>query len=242
LVDKNKSDISILGIIPARGGSKRLPKKNIKKLIDKPLIAWTIERTNSSKLLTKTIINTDDKEIAEVAQKYGGNVPFLRPKELATDEASSYDVIFHTIDFFEKKGEYFDYIALFEPTSPLRKDDDIDKALSLLIEKSDEADSLISLGEVHLENPLWMKKISNNFVQNYLNKEEMPARSQELERAYFPYGVIYASKISTLRKYRTFYQPKTIPYLVERWQNYEIDDYYDFVCIEAILKERGKKK
>lgn len=242
MVNKKKNlEKRVLGIIPARGGSKRLPRKNIKILIDKPLIAWTIERTNCSKILTKTIVNTDDEEIAQVAKKYGGEVPFLRPESLASDEASSYDVIFHTINFFEEKGEFFDYVALFEPTSPLRKENDIDKALSLLIEKNEEADCLISMGEVHLENPLWMKKISNNFVKNYLD-EEIPMRSQELEIAYFPYGVIYVSKISTLRKYRTFYQPRTIPYLIERWQNYEIDDYYDFLCIEAILKDRGKLK
>jgi len=230
----------ILGIIPARGGSKRLPKKNIKTLIDKPLIAWTIEQTKKSKLITKTIVNTDDKEIAEISKKYGGDIPFLRPDHLARDESSSVDVIIHTLDYFENQDISFDIIALFEPTSPLRQDNDIDNALKLFLEKQNKADSIISVGEVHLENPLWMKKIEDNYVTNYLQADNIPSRSQELQKAYFPYGVIYASKVSTLRKHRTFYQKRTIPYLIERWQNYEIDDIYDFHCIETILKVRGK--
>jgi CMP-N,N'-diacetyllegionaminic acid synthase len=127
---KNKK---IIAIIPARGGSKGLPGKNIKRLAGKPLIAWTIEQAKKSGWIDKLIVDTDDEKIAEIARKYGAEVPFLRPKELAQDKSSIYDVIFHALDWFKKIGLDFDSVALLEPTSPLRKDDDIDNAVRLFL-------------------------------------------------------------------------------------------------------------
>src|SRR3990172_8434607 len=142
---------SVLGIIPARGGSKGLSRKNIRLLAGKPLIAWTIEQANTSKYLDKVIVNTDDQQIADTAKKYGADVPFLRPRELAGDTTPMIDVIFHTLNFFKNSGTAFDYLALLEPTSPLRADHDIDNAIQKLISETD-ADSLVSVGEVHLEH------------------------------------------------------------------------------------------
>lgn len=230
----------IIAIIPARGGSKGLPKKNIKILLGKPLIAWTIEKAKKSKLIDKLIVNTDSKKIAEIAQKYGAEVPFLRPKELAQDKSSIYDVIFHTLDWFKKNGSKFDIVILLEPTSPLRKEEDIDDAIKLFLKNYKRADSLVSVGEIHLENPSITLKIDRKYVKPYMKTDF--SRRQELPKVYFPYGVIYLSKIGMLKKYRKFYQKRTIPYLIERWQNYEIDDIYDFICIEAVLKQRLKKK
>ena len=234
----SSNNVTILGIIPARGGSKRLPEKNIKLLIDKPLIAWTIEQTKKSKLLTKTIISTENEQIAEVARNYGGIVPFLRPEEFARDNSSSYELIFHALDFYEERGEKFDLVALFEPTSPLRADTDIDNAITKFIANYDKADSLISIGKIHLENPRYAKRIQDEFIIPYCQEVTDLANDE----AYFPYGVIYLSKVASLRKYKSFYQPKSIYYIIKRWQNYEVDDIYDFHCIEAILKMRGDNK
>ena len=236
----SESKNKILGIIPARGGSKRLPGKNVKMLVNKPLIAWTVEQANKSKLLTKTIVSTDDEEIANVAKQYGGNVPFMRPPHLAKDDSSSYDVIYHALDYFEEQGEKYDIVALLEPTSPLRKDDDIDKAISYFLENVDKGDSLISVGKVHLEHPAYVKTISNDYLSPYCKEKEDSSDSTPKE-PYFPYGVIYISKVSALKKHNSFYQPKSIPYTIERWQNYEVDDIFDFCCIEAIIKIRGMK-
>lgn len=236
---KNKK---ILAMIPARSGSKRLPGKNIKKLLGKPLIAWTIEQAKKSKYIDKLIVSTDYEKIAEISKKYGAEVPFLRPKELARDDSPSIDAIFHAIHWFEARGEYYDILIVLEPTSPLRKDDDIDKAIKLFFESFEKADSLVSVGEVHLENPYITKKIKAGFLRPVIKTDKIFYQSRQLPKVYFPYGVIYLSKVDALKKYKTVYQEKIIPYFIERWQNYEIDDIYDFMCVEAIIKQRLKEK
>lgn len=234
---KNKK---IIAIIPARGGSKGLPKKNIKLLAGKPLIAWTIEQAKKSKLIDKLIVNTDSQEIAKIAEKYGAEVPFIRQKELAQDNSSIYDVIFDTLDRFNKNGSEFDIVVLLEPTSPLRKEGDIDKAINLFLKNYEKTDSLVSVGQIHTENPSITLKTEGELIKPYMKTDF--SRRQDFPKAYFPYGVIYISKTDALRKTRKFYQKKTAYYLIERWQNYEIDDVYDFICVEAIMKQKLNKK
>jgi len=237
---KNKK---IIAIIPARGGSKGIPKKNIKIIAGKPLIAYTIEPALKSKYLERVIVSTDSQEITEVAKKYGVEVPFLRPKELARDDSPVIDALFHALSWFEKRGECFDVVVLLEPTSPLRKDDDIDNAIKLFLKNYDKTDSLIGIGEIHsdTQHPYGViKKIEAGYVKPFIKHKE-PYQRQQLKKAYSVYGGIYISKVDTLKKYKTFYQKRTTPYFIERWQNYEIDDIYDFICVEAILKERLKK-
>jgi len=232
---------SFLAIIPARGGSKGLPRKNIKDLLGKPLISWSIEAGLKSKYIDEVMVTTDDKEIANISKLYGANVPFLRPKELATDTATSFDAIVHTINFYkEKLRREFDYIVLLEPTSPLREDDDIDNMIEKLISDKD-VDSIISIGEVH-EHPSIMKKIVNSSLESYCKELEMKSRRQDNEMAFFPYGVAYIIKTATLFKEKTFYSSKNTFYKIKRYQCYEIDDIYDFLAIENILKyEKGFK-
>ena len=224
------SGLNILAIIPARGGSKRLPGKNIKPLVGKPLIAWTIEQAKKSSLIGTVIVNTDSPQIAKIAKRYGALVPFLRPAHLATDTATSADMVLHTLKFYEQSNVSFDIIVLLEPTSPLRADDDIDKALTLFIKKFTDMDGLVSVGAVHLEKPDILKKVTRGTVAPLFKKSP--------SEGFFPYGVIYAVKTSAFKKHPTFYQKKTLAYPLERWQNYEIDDLYDFLCIEAVLKNR----
>jgi len=233
---KNKK---ILAFIPARGGSKGLPGKNIKILLDKPLIAWSIEQALRSSYIDRTVVSTDSPKIASIARRYGAQVPFLRPKKLATGKAKTIDVILHALRYLKDKKEDFDYIVLLEPTSPLRKIGDLDAAIKILINHDDIADSLISVGEIRLENPYIAKAIVNGYVKPLiLEGPKKNFQRQQLPKTYFPYGVIYASKVEVLKKKRTFYHERAIPFFIERWQNYEIDDIYDFVCIESILKER----
>ena len=234
-------EMSILGIIPARGGSKGLPGKNVLELSGKPLIAWSIERAISSRYLDKVIVSTDDKKIAETAEKYGAEIPFLRPREIAVDTTPMIDVIVHAVDYFKARNLSYDYIALFEPTSPLRKKDDIDNAIEQLIDNEKDADSLVSLGEVHMEHPSIVKIINSGYVSPYESDTGKITRRQELGKVYFPYGVIYLSKTEKLIEEGTFYQERTLPFYIERWQNYEIDDIYDFKCIEAVMKHEIKE-
>ncbi|MGZ7095272.1 MAG: acylneuraminate cytidylyltransferase family protein [Methanobacterium sp.] len=222
----------ILCIIPARGGSKRLTGKNILDLCGKPLIAWTIEQARASKYLDKIIVSTDDEEIARISREYGAEVPFLRPAQFAEDDSPTIDAIKHAIEFLKNQGELYDILVLLEPTSPLRKKDDIDKAINIFLKENYRSDSLVSLGKVHLEDPVIMKKVDSGLVKPFI---DVNMHQSDFE-AYFPYGVIYLSKIDKLLQNKTFYQDHTVPYLIERWQNYEVDDIYDFICIESIMK------
>jgi CMP-N,N'-diacetyllegionaminic acid synthase len=228
-------DKRVLALITARGASKRLPGKNIKLLLGKPLVAWTIEQALKSKFCDKVIVSTDSSAIAEISRQFKAEVPFMRPKELATDAASSLDVVFHSLEFLRLKEEEFDYLALLEPTSPLRKKGDIDRAISLLVDNP-KADALISLGRVHLEHPMLVKRMENDFVKPYTNLPQIH-QSQQADEAYFPYGVIYLSKVDSLYKNKTFYPERSIPMLIERWQNYEVDDAEDFLVIEKMMQE-----
>ena len=184
----------ILAIIPARGGSKGLPNKNIKLLNGKPLIAWTIEQAKNSKYIDEVFVTTDCNKIADVAETFGIKVPFLRPPELSTDTASSMDVVEHVISFFKKNAILFDFIVLLEPTSPLRKENDIDNAICSCI-SNEFADGIISLGEVHMEHPMIVKKIDDNGnITSYIDDIKKITQRQQADKAYFPYGVIYMIK------------------------------------------------
>ncbi len=231
---KNKR---IIAIVPARGGSKGLPKKNILEINGKPLIAWTIGSALQSKLIDKVFVSTDSEEIALMAEKYGTKVPFLRPDEFAKDSSPSSEAILHAIESFRNNNEIFDYIALLEPTSPLRKKNDIDLAIKKLLD-NEKVDSLVSVGEVHTEHPMIIKKMdSEGFVSPYVDNIKSIYQRQQADKAYFPYGVIYLSKIDSYEKHKTFYLKKTLSYEIERWQNYEIDDKIDFIIVEQIIKK-----
>lgn len=228
---------TFLAIIPARGGSKGLPGKNIKEICSKPLIAWSIEVGVKSKYVDELMVTTDYQDIADIAKKYGANVPFLRPDFLASDTATSFDAIKHTIDFYKNElHKEFDYIVLLEPTSPLREDYDIDNMIEKIVNNENKFDSIVSIGEVH-EHPSIMKKIiNNNHLSSYCQELEMKTRRQDNDTAYFPYGVAYIVKTKSLLEEETFYTKRNTFYEIKRYQCYEIDDIYDFLAIENIMK------
>ncbi len=226
---------TFLAIIPARGGSKRLSRKNILPLLGKPLIGWTIEQAKKSKYLDRIIVSTENEEISEVSKSFGAEV-LKRPEDLAQDDTPTSDVIIHVIEALKKEGFKYDFIVLLEPTSPLRKDDDIDNAIEIISNNS-YADSLVSLGEIHLEHPEYVKILGDDgFIYPYCENNIKHHRRQDLPKAYFPYGVVYICKTEIFKEKRTFYTEITIPYIIDRWQNYEIDDIYDLLCIENIFK------
>lgn len=231
------NDNKILAIIPARGGSKGLKSKNIKELCSKPLIAWSIESALKSKYIDKIMVTTDSQEIADISKQYGADVPFLRPPELSSDTATTFDAVKHTIDFYKNdKNMEFDYIVLLEPTSPLREDDDIDNMIEKIVGCSDGFDSIVSIGEVH-EHPSIMKKIvDNDSLESYCQELEMKSRRQDNDTAYFPYGVAYIVKTKALLEEKTFYTARNTFYEIKRYQCYEIDDIYDFLAVENIMK------
>lgn len=229
-------DKKILAIVTARGGSKGLPGKNVKELNGKPLIAWTIGQIKESVYLDRAFISTDSKEIAKVSEDYGIAVPELRPSELAQDDTSSMDVLEYTISKLEKQEEFFDYMILLEPTSPLRKKGDIDRMIEIAVDNP-QADGVISLGRVHQEHPSIIKRLNNDgFIVPYVSNLKISYQRQLEDAAFFPYGVGYLMKIGRFKETHSIYMEKMLPYYIERWQNYEVDDIYDFKCIETIMK------
>jgi CMP-N,N'-diacetyllegionaminic acid synthase len=230
---------SVIGIIPARSGSKRLKKKNIINICGKPLIAWTIEKALLSKYLDAIVVTTDSHEIANIAKSFGAEVPCLRPADIATDNSSSYEAIKHILENYLPRK--FDYSVLLEPTSPLREDDDIDRVIEQLSSNSKNFDSIITLGKISLEHPSRIKKFSNlseNSIQPFCTELSLGNERKIIENAYFPYGVAYMAKTSILLNEMTFYTERCMGFLIQRYQNYEIDDLYDLLCVEAIMKNK----
>ncbi|HBI59665.1 MAG TPA: acylneuraminate cytidylyltransferase family protein [Lachnospiraceae bacterium] len=231
----------ILAVVTARGGSKGLPGKNIKELNGKPLIAWTIGHMMGSELIDYSIVSTDSAEIARVSEHYGVSVPDLRPDHLSTDTASSIDVLEYVIGSEEDKGRLYDYVLLLEPTSPLRKRDDLDNMIRLAGDNPDR-DGVISVGKVQLEHPMIVKKIAEDgTIVPYVETTASIYQRQQHDEALFPYGVGYLIKVSVLKEKHTIYTSNILPYYIERWQNYEIDDIYDFKCIETVMRMESDK-
>lgn len=229
----------ILALILARGGSKGLPRKNVKILNGKPLIAWSIEQGKQSKYIDKVVVSTEDKEIADVSKKYGADVPFYRPKELASDTASSMDAVFHAINWLENAGEKFDILVLLEPTSPLRESSDLDTAIETLLANK-TAQSIVGISKVESVHPIFLSKIKNNLLKPYVGKKFNTKRRQDIDDLYFFEGSLYISYIEALKEKKGFYHDKTMGYIVPKWKSFEIDDMTDFIIIETLLKAKEK--
>lgn len=197
----------ILGIITARGGSKGVPGKNIKLLGSLPLLAYTTNAANTAVCLDKTIISTDDTAIAAVAKEYQIEVPFIRPTDLATDTASSIDVVQHAVAYLELQGEFFDAVCLLQPTSPFRPKGFIDKAIQKFIR--DKADALVSVLPVpHEFNPHWVfEPNEKGLLQIATGDKEIIKRRQDLPQAFFRDGAIYITKTSVIKE-GSFYGTK----------------------------------
>lgn len=226
----------VLAIIPARGGSKGLPGKNIRPLCGKPLIGWSIEKARKSRYLDMVLVTTDSQEIATVAAQFGAHVPFLRPAELATDQSSTYDAIRHALHHLEEnESKSFDFIVLLEPTSPLREDDDIDCMLEKLVAAQDDFDSIISVGEVE-EHPSLIKRLVGLGMEPFCPELVQTTRRQDNTPAYYPYAVAYIAKTSALLEQNTFYTSRSTYFNIKPFQNVEIDNIYGFVCAESIMK------
>lgn len=229
-------NLRVLAVIPARGGSKGLPRKNITQLCGKPLIGWTIEKAKKSKYIDVLLVTTDCQEIAEVAKEFSAYVPFLRPKELASDEASTYDTVMHALVYLEKnEAKLFDIVVLLEPTSPLRDDDDIDLMLEKFVALQDSFDSIVSVGEVN-EHPSLMKRLVGSGIEPFCPGLPQATRRQDNEPAYFPFGVAYIAKTSEYVAQKTFYTTRCAFYKIKPYQNFEVDSIYDLLCIEGVMK------
>lgn len=223
---------SFLAIIPARSGSKGLKDKNIKELNGKPMIAYTIEAAKKSNVFDDIVVSTDSEKYAQISQEYGAWAPFLRPDYLATDEASSIDVILHVLSELEKRNKYYDYFMLLQPTSPLRNEKHILESIELMVKKS--ANSIVSVCEVE-HSPLWCNTIDETLSLNNFIKEKILKRRQDLPTYYRLNGAIYLAEVNYFKKYRSFYKEKSFAYIMPKEQSIDIDSNIDFVLCEILL-------
>lgn len=222
-------DKTFLAIIPARGGSKRLPRKNILNLNGKSLIAYSIEAGLQSKYIDKVIVTSDDEEILSISKEFGADI-IKRPDVLASDRATSFDAIKHTIENVDK----YDYIVLLQPTSPLRSATQVDEAIELLETK--EANAVVSVCEMD-HSPLWSNILpQDGSMQGFLRDEVLNKRSQDLEKYYRLNGAIYICKTENLLEEESFFLKENIySFVMDRESSVDIDEEIDFKIAEVLI-------
>lgn len=227
---------NILAIIPARGGSKGIKKKNLVKIGNSPLIKYTIDSAKKSNLISDLIVTTDSKEIAKYCKKLRVNVPFIRPKHLSTDKASTLDVILHAEKIYSKLSKKnFDYILLLQPTTPFRATSLIDKSIKKLIKSG--ADALVTLSDVGANHPFRMYELSNSYKIKPLLKNKTPMLGRQyLPKFYIRSGEIYLVSNKILKKYKTLLPKNTIGYISNNKNNINIDSYQDLALAKVFLK------
>lgn len=227
-----------IGIITARGGSKSIPRKNIKELAGKALIGYTIEAALASKL-DRVILSTDDDEIAEVGKSFGVEVPFMRPADLAQDESTSMDVVQHALSVLkENKGVTYDYLMILQPTSPFRTAADIDACLDLAGEN--DADSVMSMVELEDFSPKKLKRIDENgIILPFLEEEGATSgRRQDAQEVYKRNAAIYLTKIEYIMRGDLFGK-KSYAYVMSQERSVDINVLMDFEIAEYLLKNNN---
>lgn len=220
----------ILAIIPARGGSKGLPRKNIIDLAGKPLIAWTIEASLGSKYITKTIVSSDSDEILEVAKGFGSDI-LKRPEEFSTDTSSSDVVVKHALEYIEEK---FEYVVLLQPTSPLRDTNDIDSAFEKLF--SLDATALISVCEYDNKILKAFKENEFGYIEGISNNKYPFMRRQDLPKTYMSNGAIYIIKVDEFLRNNSFYTNRTVQFVMDEIKSSDIDTKEDLEKVEKLIE------
>lgn len=231
----------VLGIIPARGGSKGVPRKNIKLLCGKPLLAYTIEGALKAKLLTRTILSTDDTEIARVGQDLGVDLPFMRPAELAADDTPTFPLILHAVETLEARGETYDAVCLLQPTNPLRTGADIDACIELL--ETSGADSVISVLPVpHAYNPNWVYLQQPDGRLALSNGAAEPiSRRQDLPPAFHRDGSVYVARRSVITAGGNLYGKCIRGCVLDAARSINIDTEDDWEAAESLIAKTQRE-
>lgn len=234
--------MNILGVTLARGGSKKIKNKNITNINGKPLIYFTIKEVLKSKFITNYLISTDSKKIAKIAKSYNADVPFLRPKKLSSDKASSASGLKHALlfaeNFYNKK---FDYVIEIMNTNPLKKVEDID-AVAKIISKN-KCDNVIAVHQLFDQHPARIKKIIRNRIVDFSVKEKPESRRQDLKpKAFIRSGSLYAMSRNYVIKGIRYKSKKSIPYIIPNHRVVNIDEPLDLEIAKILLKINEKKK
>lgn len=222
----------ILVVIPARGGSKGLPGKNIKMLCGKPLISYSIDVARAITSDENICVSTDDQKIINTVENYGLKVPFVRPAEFATDTATTNDVLLHALDFYDKQGKHFSKLLLLQPTSPLRRVCEVKEAIELY---RDDLDMVVSVTKSHAPAVLCNDN-EQGFLELVYNKNA--TGRQSLPTFYEFNGAIYVINTKSLREKGLSRLTKRLKYVMPKESSVDIDDIWDFMLIESIIKGR----
>ena len=223
---------SVLAIITARSGSKRLANKNILELAGKPLIAWSINEAKKSKYVDSLIVSTDSVEIANISKSYGAKVPFIRPKELSNDCTTSVAVLKHAIESLDVK---YDYVLLLQPTSPLRTNEDIDNALEMT---DNLTKAIISVTKMQ-HSPLWANTLPLDLsMKNFLKEEVINKSGQDLPDYYRLNGALYLSEVDYFYEHHGFFGEKTRAYIMPQEKSIDIDTEIDFQLARLIIEKK----
>lgn len=235
-----KQNQKILALIPARGGSKRVPKKNILPLADKPLIAYTISAARQSKYINRIIVSTDSKDIAKVAKKYGAEVPFMRPKEISQSHSTEQDLFLHALNWLLENENYVpDLIVFLFPTAPFRKTESIDKAVREML-RHPEADSLRSI-RLCSEHPYKMWVEDGQYIKPFVKDKDANAHTfsyQRLPKVYIQNANIYITKPQTIRNKKSPVGNIVIPFVMNEEESVDINTPFDFKFAELLLKNK----
>ncbi|HMM80937.1 MAG TPA: acylneuraminate cytidylyltransferase family protein [Pyrinomonadaceae bacterium] len=231
--------MKVLGIIPARGGSKGVPRKNIKVLCGKPLLAYTAESALAASGLSKVVLSTEDEEIAMIGRELGLCVPFIRPIELAKDSTPTMPVVLHAMEELENQGESFDAVCLLQPTNPLRRSEHIDACIELL--KQTASDSVVSVLPVpDAFNPMWtFWRNADGRIELTSGESEPTVRRQELPRAFYRDGSVYVTRSNVLRDQRSLYGRKIQSFEMDPRFAVNIDTKSDWEMAEQLIA-RGR--
>ncbi len=230
----------ILAIIPARGGSKKLPGKNIKMMAGKPLIAYTIISALESKYIDKTIVSTDSQKIIEVSKRYGAEV-IQRPEYISADNSKTIGAVLHVLEVLEKKKYIPDIVILLQPTSPLRTMNDIDKAIESFLKNKDNCELVMGVCEIK-PSAYWALKMEGAHLKSLFGLNFLAERNQDLPKIYIPNGSIYVITPGIIKKYQAIHAPKIIPYFMSKEKSIDIDDEAEFLTAEKLLNKYGKNE
>ncbi|MED1722403.1 acylneuraminate cytidylyltransferase family protein [Brevibacillus parabrevis] len=222
---------SVLAIIPARGGSKGIPRKNIREVGGKPLLSWTIDEAKKSDFIDRLIVSTDDEEIADVARHNGVEVPFLRPKNLAMDDTPGIAPVLHALEVLPG----YDYVVLLQPTSPLRQVEDIDGCIEKCVIEQAKACVSVTVAE---KTPYWMYHLSENgLLKSVINIEKQFFRRQDIPPVFSLNGAVYMADTNWLQKTQSFLEQETVGYVMPKERSIDIDNEMDIVFFEALISQ-----
>lgn len=237
---KDTKAVRILALVPARGGSKRIPGKNTRLLGEHPLIVWSIDAAKGLPQICEILVSTDDAAIADIARKAGALVPWLRPAYLATDEASLEDVCLHALDWYEDKHGKVDGLLLLQPTSPFRSKATVQRGIATFEQCKGRLVLGVSPAKSH---PMWCLSLEGETLRPFMSEEGLHLRSQDLPAAYVMNGGFYLIAPDVFRQLRRFYSENVVPLVMEDpEESTDIDTEWDWLIAESAVGRRNRKR